>query len=227
MLDLDLNEVDGNGDLIDEYDANDFTNVTTEAEAQELEKEREIYALKKRNPFIGRKLDKTAVKKVLIDTDSRPGSGYNSESSVGHGSVSGRDRSASSVADKLEKQKERLPDLEGWLEKRKPRPPYSWERRWVVVTDTYILWNDTKKSIGDATISEERNKFNGFINFKMVDEIIKAESKQQNKLIISIKNKKKTYLWRCPSMEDRDYWVRGLKRYMKFRELAMKYGYYD
>eukprot|EP00485_Elphidium_margaritaceum_P012804 CAMPEP_0202707098 /NCGR_PEP_ID=MMETSP1385-20130828/19440_1 /ASSEMBLY_ACC=CAM_ASM_000861 /TAXON_ID=933848 /ORGANISM="Elphidium margaritaceum" /LENGTH=267 /DNA_ID=CAMNT_0049365727 /DNA_START=166 /DNA_END=966 /DNA_ORIENTATION=+ len=55
------------------------------------------------------------------------------------------------------KQKEKqLPPLHSWLEKKQASPPYSWQRRWVVVVDGHILWAD--REISDYKLPLRRNE---------------------------------------------------------------------
>merc|ERR1719203_1261855 len=69
---------------------------------------------------------------------------------------------------------EQLEDLNGFLMKQTHKPPHNWHKRWVLVTDVWILWNDkvTASDFGDAgpTI-EDRKRFNGAVN---MDNIVKV-----------------------------------------------------
>eukprot|EP00483_Globobulimina_turgida_P004889 UN04898 len=55
--------------------------------------------------------------------------------------------------------KSRLPQLEGFLEKRQGQIPYRLQRRWVIVKDSYILWSDIRRNIIDTKVVKERKKF--------------------------------------------------------------------
>lgn len=40
-----------------------------------------------------------------------------------------------------------LPTLQGWLEKKRSKTPHIFQKRWVVVTNMYILWDKTEKYV--------------------------------------------------------------------------------
>ena len=47
--------------------------------------------------------------------------------------------------------KDALPTLRGFLEKKRPQPPYVFQKRWVIVEQPYILWNDEKQFIKELS----------------------------------------------------------------------------
>ena len=58
-------------------------------------------------------------------------------------------------------QKKYLPYLSAWLEKRRlekrrPEIPHNWQRRWVMVRGSHILWSDKQRAIEDAEDPEQR-----------------------------------------------------------------------
>jgi len=108
----------------------------------------------------------------------------------------------------------KLPVLEGWLEKKKPSPPYSWQKRWVVVKGSHLLWSDRQRTIEDPTKPEQRKLFNGFLNMIVIQEIEPLETKSGKKFVLHARDSKRSgkriYEWKAPSTSDRDYWVSGL-----------------
>eukprot|EP01083_Nonionella_stella_P022870 63210_1 len=103
-----------------------------------------------------------------------------------------------------------LPKLEGWLKKKKKRPPYSWQNRWVIVKDEHLVYADTKMTIQDPRNPKERAKFNGHLSLMAIIEIASViKSKKQDKFKIIAKegkNKKREYLFKAGSQNDRNYW---------------------
>lgn len=117
--------------------------------------------------------------------------------------------------------KNKLPLLEAWLEKKQDHVPYQWQRRWVIVKDSHILWSDTQRKIKDPKNAKERKKFNNSVSLMTISEIKPVtKSKSQRKFIIVVGrdgmkgNKKREYLWKCSTKDDRDNWVRGLQSHI-------------
>eukprot|EP01084_Bolivina_argentea_P104256 186689_1 len=101
-----------------------------------------------------------------------------------------------------------LPVLEAWMDKQQPRPPYLWQRRWVMVKETYILWSERQTSIQNPRGINERKAFNGSINLMAIESVdIVAKTKKRRKFSITITKergkKSRTYMWRCVTTEDR------------------------
>ena len=119
------------------------------------------------------------------------------------------------------KHKNELPELKAWLQKKKPNPPYSWQKRWVVVIDSYILWNDKQREINDVNNIKERRRWNGNLNLMIIQNVFPVKkSKSQRKFVIIAKdetqNELKKYLWKAVSEQDRDFWVESLQQYIKY-----------
>ena len=112
--------------------------------------------------------------------------------------------------------KDNLPVLEAWLEKKSSSLGKGWQRRWVIVRGSHLLWSDIQRDIKNPKNAKERKKFNNSINImsiKDVSPVTKSKSQRKFTLIVGtsgIKNKNKEYLWKCATTEDRDYWVNGL-----------------
>ena len=47
----------------------------------------------------------------------------------------------------VENEEEKLPVLASWMEKRRPKPPYVYQKRFVCVIDGHLLWNDKKVKV--------------------------------------------------------------------------------
>lgn len=106
-------------------------------------------------------------------------------------------------------------ELEGWLERQVKRNLGStYVKRWVVVKDDFILWSKKKQIIDDAILFKIGNQCDGYLNFNAIDKVDKVLSKKNNEFVISVNDKKRRkkieYVWRCPTVQDRKYWVQGL-----------------
>merc|ERR1712228_861676 len=128
-------------------------------------------------------------------------------------------RKALAEMEDLANAKENLPKLEAWLEKKQNSMPYQWQKRWVVVKGSYLLWSDKQRSIKDAKSVSDRKKFNNSINIlaiTLIDPVTKGKS--QRKFVITVGNKEdngkyKEYMWKCATMDDRDFWVKSMNRH--------------
>ena len=127
-------------------------------------------------------------------------------------------RVLNSINDMDEKQ-QKLPTLEAWLEKKQGSPPYSWQKRFVVVKESHLLWSDKKLKIGDVKIKKERDKWNNSINLMAIKEVKNdPKSKTGKKFIISVvqggKGKKsRDYILKASDKKNRDLWVKGIKEH--------------
>ena len=114
-----------------------------------------------------------------------------------------------------------LPTLASFLQKKMSKPPYKWQKRWVIVHESYILWNKRKRYIDDINNLSERNQFNGYININSITGIdIVKKSKSQNQFVITAKRK---YIFKCASKKDRDIWINGIKQYQNYNNAISKY----
>lgn len=113
-------------------------------------------------------------------------------------------------------QKESLPDLSAWLEKRRPEIPHSWQRRWVVVRGSHILWSDKQRTIDDAKDPQQRKQFNNWVNIMHISDIqaiTKGKTQRKFQFVVERSRdhgKRREYVWRCSSEQDRAFWVEGL-----------------
>ena len=85
---------------------------------------------------------------------------------------------------------ESLPELEAWLEKRKPGgvvPKY--QKRWCVVKGAHLLWSAKQRSITNDADRNQRKKFNGSINLMQVESFSALETSSNNKFIVCIQYK--------------------------------------
>mmetsp|Transcript_39687 Transcript_39687/g.64956 ORF Transcript_39687/g.64956 Transcript_39687/m.64956 type:complete len:471 (+) Transcript_39687:556-1968(+) len=122
--------------------------------------------------------------------------------------------------------KSNLPLLEAWLEKKQVTMPYNWQKRWVKVTESYILWSDVQRDIVNSKSAKERKKWNNDINIMTIAEVKAVTTgKTQRKFIITTQSAKKRrdYLWKAATKQDRDFWVLGLRRYVAHFKDVVQY----
>jgi len=122
-----------------------------------------------------------------------------------------------------------LPALEAWLEKKKPRPPYSWTKRWVMVKGTHFLWSDKQRTIRNPKDAKERAKFQGSLSLMMITSVepVVKKSKSQRKFIVTARqgstSKSKEYVFRAASKTDRDFWVTSLNVHINHVKSLVSY----
>ena len=107
-----------------------------------------------------------------------------------------------------------FPVIQGWLEKRNGSYPNNLRNRWVVVKGSWFLWNDIEHECGDPNDPEERYHFSKCFSLLKVDSVDRVDSgkeKRRFKIVVSIGDKKKEYIWRTESEEKRNRWVMELK----------------
>jgi len=132
--------------------------------------------------------------------------------------------------DQIAVNKGNLPVLEGWLEKKSTSMGQGYQKRWVVVKGSYFLWCDIQREIVNEKNLKERKKWNNFINLmsiKEVEAVTKGKSQRKFKIIYQggneTRNRRKEYLWKCGTKEDRNYWVTGLKKHIAHVKSVISY----
>jgi len=118
-----------------------------------------------------------------------------------------------------------LPKLEGWLEKqRKKRGTKTYQRRWVVVKGSHMLWSDKQRTIHDPKSKKQRDQFNNYINIMSIRDILPVKTKSANKFsFVTGAGKQKMYIWKAASTEDRDHWVKGLRMHQDHVKSMINY----
>ena len=122
-----------------------------------------------------------------------------------------------------------LPVLEAWLEKKSTSIAQGYRKRWVVVKGSYLLWSDIQRDINNPKDVKEREKWNNSINLMSitsVEAVTAGKTQKKFKIFVGrggIKNKRRDYLWKCATKEDRNYWVAGLKKHMAHVRSVISY----
>merc|ERR1712087_125768 len=106
-------------------------------------------------------------------------------------------------------EEETFPEMAGWLDKKNSAPPFTYHARYVIVKQSYFLWNDVKVQCGDPTDKEERKKFK-HINLLQVDKVNRVKTKKF-KVVVNIGDKKKEFLWQAKTEKERNRWVMDLQ----------------
>jgi len=108
-----------------------------------------------------------------------------------------------------------LPPLRSWLEKKQASPPYSWQRRWVVVIGGHILWAD--REITDYKLPlrwEETRRWNACHSLTELTGIEKVFERTDSKdCKFVLKSKQRDYIFRCSTQNHRDYWVKAVHQH--------------
>lgn len=134
----------------------------------------------------------------------------------------------------LLREMEQLPELNGFLLKQTSKPPYSYHKRWVYVTEKWILWNDRVVSTNfvdeQAPTLEERKRFKSAVNLNNIV-VVQRTGKSGKKLMFKVrikthdKLKYRKVIFKCHSTRDRDYWCDGLTKYVHYcKEMKRLYG---
>ena len=50
-----------------------------------------------------------------------------------------------------EKTQNGLPELQGWVEKRRVTSPHIYQKRWLIVAKPYLLWSKNEKHIDELS----------------------------------------------------------------------------
>jgi len=120
----------------------------------------------------------------------------------------------------ITQKKVELPKLAAWMEKKSPSPPYSWQKRFVMVIDSHLLWNDIERDLINVKNIKERQKFKGSISLMKIRSVSAVyDQKKNRKFIIEARDAKRNqlrkYLWKADSTETRNFWVKYLTKHVK------------
>eukprot|EP01084_Bolivina_argentea_P231925 391013_1 len=102
---------------------------------------------------------------------------------------------------------QRLFPLKGWLEKKQCAPPYSWQKRYVVVQDGYLLWSSREMTITNGITQREKIRWNKCVSLKRITSVTQSQSKKQRKFRLSMKNDRGCRLWKASCKKERDDWM--------------------
>ena len=121
---------------------------------------------------------------------------------------------------------EELPSLEGWLEKKKATAPWSWQKRWVVVAGSYILWSDKQQRRINPKDKAQRDAFGSSINLLSLKQLRAIEKGKTHRKFAFTEQQSGTeteFVWKCATTKDRDFWVDGLQKHIKHNEMLTEF----
>jgi len=119
---------------------------------------------------------------------------------------------------------EGLPELDGFLLRQLSKPPHSYQKRWVYVTEEWFFWNGQRVATEfseDGPTLEERKQFDGFIHLKHVKDVSRT-GKSGRKFMFQVRCKSgykvhwKKVVWKCHDWKEREYWFNGLTQYVAY-----------
>ena len=114
-----------------------------------------------------------------------------------------------------------LPQLSGWMEKKSATGFRSWQKRWIIVRKTHILWSKQMMDTDDPLNPNERRKFNNSMTLLTIKSIRPVSSKRKRKF--DIITAAKTYHFKCKTSQQRDLWLQGLQLHLKALADSMKF----
>jgi len=103
--------------------------------------------------------------------------------------------------------------MKGWLDKKNNSFPHNFHTRWVIVKESFMLWSEVEVEVGDPKDKAERIKFK-HISLLQVDAVQRVESGSDGrkfKVVVSIGDKQREYLWRCRDEGDCTMWMTDLQ----------------
>eukprot|EP01083_Nonionella_stella_P029260 80617_1 len=118
--------------------------------------------------------------------------------------------------DSLRLTAKRLVPLKGWLEKKQCSPPYSWQKRYVVVQDGQLLWSDREMTIANGITQREKKRWNKSVSLKRIVSVTQTQSKKHCKFRLSMKSESGSRLWKASSKRERDEWIDGLNAHVVY-----------
>jgi len=77
----------------------------------------------------------------------------------------------------IDSSEQKLPKLIGYLEKKNKSFLSGWQRQWVVMADTHMLWNEEKIDISNVNSFQERKKFKGHISILGIRKVLPNKKK--------------------------------------------------
>ncbi|ETO26529.1 hypothetical protein RFI_10609 [Reticulomyxa filosa] len=115
----------------------------------------------------------------------------------------------------------KLPQLSGWVTKKSGGKIGRWQKRWLVVRPTHLLWSKKVEEIDNPLDVKERRKFQNCVPLLQVNEVKKVNSTKGRKF--SVVTVARVYAFRAPSKEERDQWVAGLNAHLQALQHTMTF----
>eukprot|EP01084_Bolivina_argentea_P140696 247301_1 len=115
-----------------------------------------------------------------------------------------------------------LPELESWLLMQNVEQSDQWLKKWVTVKDMYLIYSKEKKDIGNV-VNEIDITNDNVLHLSTVCDAIALESQTVFKIIYKEKHALKSYTFQCESIENMNFWVKGLKSHMTHIRSMIQY----
>merc|ERR1719433_157667 len=177
-------------------------------------------AQKTQNAAIIRLLDATSTTKGRPEESKRATSWSESETETvvpmeGNAPAVSGDESVQQSKLHREKQPTDLPELKAFLQKNNG---VKWQKRWVVVKEQYMLWNDVMRNVDNVSNEKERRKWKNYVDITQIGEIKEMENDKAHRSFTfeDTGGSGKEYVWKCANRRERQYWIEGIKKYQKY-----------
>jgi len=132
------------------------------------------------------------------------------------------------LSHELQQKQEKLPDLQGWIEKKSPTFARGWQKRWVIVREYNIFYGKNKTDIKDTKNEIERKKFLNAIPLLVVQYIVATDHSRSGRKFEIVARDPRTgdrrhYQWRASNREECDKWVHGLNAHKKLLAARLQF----
>jgi len=114
-----------------------------------------------------------------------------------------------------------LPSLEGWLDLKKATAPWSWQKRWVVVAGSHILWSDKQQDPKERRTKSLPSRTRMTLSLMNLRQIRAIEKGKTRKKFAFADQNGNEFLWKCARTEDRNFWVGGLQKHIKHHQMLI------
>lgn len=117
-----------------------------------------------------------------------------------------------------------LVPMKDWLFKKQSSPPYSWQKRWVVLRGGYLLWSDRQMTIENGITSEEKQRWNKCIKVGNISSVTIHDSKKERKFCVNVCKVDRPYIFKATSKTERDKWMSVIQQHIEFSDFASVYS---
>ena len=91
--------------------------------------------------------------------------------------------------------KQKLIPLKSWLDKKQQSPPYSWQKRWVVISmDGYLMWSERQITIQDGVDEIEKRRWNKCVPLLDCGSVLAVDTKKQRSFMVHVKSLKRDFI---------------------------------
>ena len=114
-----------------------------------------------------------------------------------------------------------LPELSGWMEKKSASMMKTWQKRWVIVRRTHMLWSKKRQDTQNPLDPKERHKFNNSMTLLTIKAVRPVSSRRKRKFDVITPSK--TYHFKCSTAKQRELWLHGLQLHLRLLAESMKF----